>query len=234
MSDFVLLIIIVGAPGDDFFALGIIKNYTYLLYNLGGGVASVRSVRQIDPSRKWHLIVAGRTGRSGYMYIDNQPAVNVLSPGVLVGLDAYTPLYIGGVPDFSKLPSIVRAYFNSGFIGTIYEASFRTAGTSFTALLTNATGTGTPGLNGVAVERGLNIGDDVVNECSPNPCKNNGTCSQKGKQVDFVCLGVEIINYTWQSYTTLFELTTSCDKIFVPPPLQILCYLRFFTHISLD
>lgn len=189
------IIIISGAPGDDFFALGIINNHTYLLYNLGGGVASVRSIRQIDPTRTWHLIVAGRTGRSGYMYIDDQPAVNILSPGVLIGLDAYTPLYIGGVPDFSKLPSIVRAYFSSGFIGTIYDASFRTAGTSLTALLTNATGTGTHGVNGVAVERGLNIGDDVVNECSPNPCKNNGTCSQKGKQDDFVHLGV--INYTY-------------------------------------
>ncbi len=73
--------------------------------------------------RTWHLIVAGRTGRAGYMYTDSQPVMRSTSPGVLTGLDAYTPLYIGGVPDTSKLPSIVRAYFYSGFIGTVFYIS---------------------------------------------------------------------------------------------------------------
>ena len=176
-----------GAAGDDFFAVGVVSNYTYMIYNLGSGVATARSLQKIDTARTWHLVVAGRNKRSGYIYTDNQMPVYVTSPGLLTGLDVYTPLFIGGVPDFSKLPSIVRAYFQSGFVGTISNAYFRTTESNLKALLTNATGNVTFGTNGVPVERGLNIGDDSVNECVPNPCQNNGTCSQNGKLR--ICLG---------------------------------------------
>ena len=174
------LLLALGTAGDDFFALGIINNYTYLLYDLGGGLASVRSLLKIDHTRTWHSIVAGRSGRSGYVYLDDQTPVHVTSPGVLTGLDVYSPLYIGGVHDFSKLPPIVRAYFNTGFVGTIFEAGFRTSSTDFTPLLTVPIGAVPSGVTGVPVERGLNIGDSAVNECVPNPCKNNGICSQNG------------------------------------------------------
>eukprot|EP00795_Rhopilema_esculentum_P008087 gene8087-14003_t len=175
----------IGATGDDFFAVGIVSNYTYMIYNLGSGVATARSLQVIDPARTWHLVVAGRNKRSGYIYTDNQTPVYVTSPGLLTGLDVYTPLFIGGVPDLSKLPSIVRAYFQSGFVGTISNAYFRTTESNLKALLTNATGNVTSASNGVPIERGLNIGDDSVSECVPNPCQNNGTCSQNGGQ--FVC-----------------------------------------------
>eukprot|EP00794_Sanderia_malayensis_P011918 gene11918-13152_t len=179
----------IGATGDDFFALGLINNHTYLLYDLGGGLTTIRSTKPIDSTRTWHLVIAGRTAGSGYMYVDNQPVVRANSPGVLIGLDAYTPLYIGGVPDLSKLPGIVRAYFYSGFIGVLYDASFRTSGTGFIPLLTNASGVSTSsGGQGIAVERGLNIGDNNVNDCQPNPCKNNATCSQTGGQFQCTCL----------------------------------------------
>ena len=174
------LVSLLGASGDDFFALGIINNYTYLIYNLGGGVTSLRSSLKIDHTRTWHFIAAGRNGRSGYMNLDNQPAVYTTSPGVLTGLDVYSPLYLGGVPDFSKLPPIVRSYFSSGFVGTIFDAAFRTTASNFHSLLTLPTGSVPSGVMGVAVQRGLNIGDDNVNECVPNPCQNNGTCSQTG------------------------------------------------------
>ena len=136
---------------------------------------------KIDHSRRWHFIVAGRNGRSGYMHLDSHPVVYTTAPGVLTGLDVYSPLYLGGVPDFSKVPPIVRSYFSSGFVGVIFDAAFRTTSSSFTALLTFPTGAVPSGVGGVAVIRGLNIGDDNVNECLPNPCQNNGTCSQSGK-----------------------------------------------------
>lgn len=169
-----------GSSGDDFFALGIVNNYTYLIYNLGGGLASLRSSLKIDHRRAWHFIAAGRTGREGYMYLDDQIAVHVTSPGVLTGLDVYSPLYIGGVSDFSKLPPIVRAYFSTGFVGTISDAGFRTSLPDFKSLLTYPIGSVPNGMTGIPVERGLNIGESTVNECVPNPCKNNGTCTQNG------------------------------------------------------
>ena len=169
-----------GASGDDFFALGIINNYTYLIYNLGGGLASLRSSLKIDHTRAWHFISAGRNGRSGFMHLDNHPAVYTTSPGILTGLDVYSPLYIGGVPDFSKLPPIVRSYFSSGYVGTIFDVSFRANSSDFNSLLTFQIGSVPGGVTGVAVQRGLNVGDSNIDECLPNPCQNNGTCSQNG------------------------------------------------------
>ena len=141
----------------------------------------MRSSQPIDTRRQWHLLVAGRTRRSGYLYLDNQPVRHVTSPGALVGLDVYTPLYIGGVPDVTKLPSTARAYFTSGFIGALYDVSFRTTTVDFVPLLMRTTGSVPTGVSGVAVERGLNIGDDQVDDCNPNPCANNGTCVLQGK-----------------------------------------------------
>ena len=69
-------------------------------------------------------MVAGRTGQHGYLYVDSQEKREAFSPGSAYSLDAFTPLYIGGVPDFTRLSGLVTGYFYQGFNGIITEVTF--------------------------------------------------------------------------------------------------------------
>lgn len=86
-----------GHPMDDFLAIGISQSRVYLVYNLGSGLTTVRSSSAIEKERKWHFVVAGRTGKRCYLYVDSQAKVEASSPGHAYSLDVFTPLYIGGV-----------------------------------------------------------------------------------------------------------------------------------------
>lgn len=68
-------------------------------------------------------MVAGRTGQHGYLYVDSQEKREAFSPGSAYSFDAFTPLYIGGVPDFTRLSGLVTGYFYQGFNGIITEVT---------------------------------------------------------------------------------------------------------------
>lgn len=188
-----------GAAADDFFALGIIKKHIVMIYNLGSGLAVLKSKKAIDISRTWHFVVAGRTRQSGYLYLDGQPKTSGHSSGLLAGLDVFTPLFIGGYPNFKNLPSTVLGYFTQGFIGTLYDISFRTTSTDFTPLLMEHFSLLPLGVKGVGVEDGRNINEDGFDQCQNKPCANGGTCVKRSEYllftIDYQCHGFASIAF---------------------------------------
>jgi EYS protein len=90
----------VGSDGD-YLALGVLNNRVVLQFNLGSGAVSVTS-EPLNPDQEWFAILAGRRGRDGYMYVDDQ-VKEARSPPPLVGLNVFGRLYLGGVPQFSML-----------------------------------------------------------------------------------------------------------------------------------
>lgn len=175
----------IGSVGDDFFAVGIINNHIALIFNLGNGHTILKSKEPIQLKRKWHFIVAGRTRQHGYLYVNSLEKVTGVTPGLLTGLDIYTSLYIGGVPNYNRLPPSLYAYFRTGFTGTIYDVSIRTGNSSFAPLLTLTEDQAAISVIGVPVVGGLNVNNDGENQCVLKPCANNGTCISTG--TSFTC-----------------------------------------------
>ena len=169
---------------DDFFAIGLKDNKVLLQYNLGSGSAKIYS-EPVDMRREWHVVVAGRDGRQGWLYVDTQPRKEGESPAPLMGLNLFEPLYIGGIPNTRQLPSTLE-FKTGGFHGSIYDVAIRfAAGTSFVKLSTS-TGMADEA-NDLAVVKGRNVGNESYNECNTlnPPCFNGGNCTQEG--ATFIC-----------------------------------------------
>ena len=170
--------------GDDFFAIGLKDNKVLLQYNVGSGSAKIYS-EPVDMRREWHVVVSGRDGRQGWLYVDTQPPKEGESPAPLVGLNLFEPLYIGGIPNTRQLPSTLE-FKTGGFHGSIYDVGIRFAkGTSFIKL---STSTGmADAANDWAVVKGRNVGNESYNECNTlnPPCFNGGNCTQEG--ATFIC-----------------------------------------------
>ena len=96
-----------------------------LQYNLGAGSAQVYS-EPLNRSKEWHMVVAGRDGIDGWLYVDDQPWKGGKSDGSHVGLNLAEPLYIGGIPDPRQIPSVLE-FKSGGFHGSIYDVAIRLA-----------------------------------------------------------------------------------------------------------
>ena len=94
----------VGSDGD-YLALGVMNNRIVLQFNLGSGGVNITS-DVLSSEHKWFTILAGRKGREGYLYVDNDIS-EARSPPPLEGLNVFGHLYLGGVPEFSMLNSEV-------------------------------------------------------------------------------------------------------------------------------
>lgn len=167
--------------GGDFVALGVSNNKVVFQYDLGSGIETITS-DVLDSKLQWHSVTAGRKRRDGYLYVDSQLSKRGRSPESLEGLNLYSPLYLGGVPEVSELPSNVQ--FRSGFEGCISNMAVRFGESKpFINLLTSQTGSG-----GWPVVSGRNVGDNNYSSCqSNNPCQNNGTCVAQGASVSCTC-----------------------------------------------
>lgn len=173
--------------GDDFFAVGLKNNKVLLQYNLGSGNARIYS-EPLDPDNEWHLVVAGRDGLNGWLYVDNHTRKEGKSDPPLVGLNLFEPLYIGGIPDPSQLPSVLE-FTSGGFHGSIYDAAIKfDIREPFIQLSTSASVQDTS--KEWAVVRGRNVGNDSYDECSSRtpPCSNGGTCQREGATYLCSCL----------------------------------------------
>ena len=111
----------VGSDGD-YLALGVVDNRVVLQFNLGSGAVSVAS-GPLSSGQGWFTILAGRMGREGYLYVDNQ-VKEARSPPPLVGLNVFGRLYLGGVPEFSMLNDEV-SFTKTGNLGFDLEHNFQ-------------------------------------------------------------------------------------------------------------
>lgn len=145
----------------DFIALGLHNGYIEFSFELGSGSVTLRSNELITLNR-WYKIKIRRDNKNGELEIEGQSLVKGSAQGNFQGLDLLEPMFIGSVPDFSKIhPSIG---FKSGFVGCINGLRI---GSIFHDLFSESDS--------------FNI--TVCPTCDSNPCFYQGICqeSQFGK-----------------------------------------------------
>ena len=165
--------------GDDFFAVGLKDNMVLLQYNLGAGSARIYS-EPLNRSKEWHVVVAGRDGLDGWLYVDDKKRKEGKSEGSHVGLNLAEPLFIGGIPDPRQIPSVLE-FKSGGFHGSIYDVAIRFGNKRQFIQLSTSTSVQASSKEW-AVLKGRNVGDGDYDECSSRtpPCYNAGTCKREG------------------------------------------------------
>ncbi|KAM4703219.1 basement membrane-specific heparan sulfate proteoglycan core protein [Rhinophrynus dorsalis] len=107
-------------PVEDFVSLALVGGYLEFRYELGSGLAILRSDQPIALER-WHKVSAERVNKDGTLLVDSSPPVKRSSPGKSQGLNLKTPMYLGGVDNSVELPS--AANVSRHFQGCIGEVS---------------------------------------------------------------------------------------------------------------
>lgn len=94
---FTLCLLITGLDGDDFLAVGLLDGCVVYNYNLGSGLASVKS-EPLDLNLEIHTVYLGRSLRKGWLKVESSFhfSTNLLSCKMLSdlyqGTEANTPL----------------------------------------------------------------------------------------------------------------------------------------------
>lgn len=167
--------------GPDYIAIALRSNKVELLFNLGFGYTKVISSKMITMN-EWHTIEVQRTGPQAILIVDESlPVVNTSSQGSMLNLG--DSLYIGGVKDYSQLPS--ELVLVPGFNGCIRNLSYNSNPMD---------------LIGSAID-GAMIGEcsDAL-ECLNQPCNNGGTCTDHDFNGSYSCTCA--VGYTDQTCDT--------------------------------
>ncbi|KAM9630106.1 basement membrane-specific heparan sulfate proteoglycan core protein isoform 9-T9 [Morphnus guianensis] len=105
-----------AAPVEDFVALAMAGGHLEFRYELGSGLAVLRSTEPVTLGR-WHRVTAERVHKDGTLAVDDAAPVKRSSPGKSQGLNLRTPLYLGGTEPPLRPPT------NASFRGCIGEVS---------------------------------------------------------------------------------------------------------------
>ncbi|XP_046725155.1 basement membrane-specific heparan sulfate proteoglycan core protein isoform X3 [Silurus meridionalis] len=105
--------------GKDFISLGLHNGHLVFSYQLGSGEAEILSKERINDGH-WHKITAVRTGKQGYVQVDDRAAQHGESPGRSVMVNTKGSIYLGGAPDMATLTG---SKFYSGITGCVKNLS---------------------------------------------------------------------------------------------------------------
>ncbi|KAG9482678.1 hypothetical protein GDO78_011370 [Eleutherodactylus coqui] len=108
------------SPVEDFVSLTMAGGFLEFRYELGSGLAILRSADPITLGQ-WHKASAERIHKDGTLQVDRAPPVKRSSPGKSLGLNLKTLMYLGGVDRSVDLPSAVN--FTQPYQGCIGEVS---------------------------------------------------------------------------------------------------------------
>ncbi|XP_008054979.2 protein eyes shut homolog [Carlito syrichta] len=169
-----------GLDGDDFLAVGLLTGRVVYTYNLGSGVARIRS-EPLDLSLGIHTVRLGRSFREGWLKVDDHKNKSVIGPGRLVGLNVFSEFYVGGYSEYTPglLPN--GANFKNGFqdcpclsSGCIFTVQARTEKDGRFRGLGNPEG---------HPSSGRSVGQCGATPCGVVECHNGGTCADGGSTV---------------------------------------------------
>lgn len=98
--DQISLLLFMGQKGHhdyytDHVAVSFVKGYLMFTWNLGSGPRRIFTTQPIDVGARDYLVKIGRTGRRGWLFVENLGNVTGRSPGNLVKLDVLPVLYLG-------------------------------------------------------------------------------------------------------------------------------------------
>lgn len=157
-----------GRSGD-FLSLGLKNGHVEFRFELGSGTLVLKSSVPIQLGN-WTTIRIRRDRNHGHLSVSGQNDINATSAGQFVGLDLAEPLFIGSVPDFSRISKSSGGY-GHGFSGCL---SFFKTGLISHDLMRESLG---------------NFGISSCDSCSldKNPCKN-GLCQESLTSTGSTCI----------------------------------------------
>ncbi|KAM5269990.1 basement membrane-specific heparan sulfate proteoglycan core protein isoform 4-T4 [Hipposideros larvatus] len=156
-------------PVEDFVSLAMVGGHLEFRYELGSGLAVLRSTEPLALGR-WHRVSAERLNKDGSLRVNGGRPVLRSSPGKSQGLNLHTLLYLGGVEPSVQLSPATN--ISTPFRGCLGEVS----------------------VNGKRLDLTYSfLGSQGIGQCydsSPcerQPCQNGATCLPAG-EYEFQCL----------------------------------------------
>ncbi|XP_066985998.1 basement membrane-specific heparan sulfate proteoglycan core protein [Macrobrachium rosenbergii] len=157
-----------GSEDGDFVSFGMSGGHAEFRFDVGSGPAVIRSRAPLELNA-WHTVRLSRNRKEGTMVVDDGVPVTGRSEGRFLGLDLVENMYLGSVPDFSKVQK--QSGFNTGFRGCI---SRLVIGKTVTVdLMRDA-------------KSKVDVG--ACETCAGNPCKNSGVCQEAYTETGHKCI----------------------------------------------
>uniref|UniRef100_A0A8D0XVN8 Basement membrane-specific heparan sulfate proteoglycan core protein n=1 Tax=Sus scrofa TaxID=9823 RepID=A0A8D0XVN8_PIG len=158
-----------SGPVEDFVSLAMVGGHLEFRYELGSGLAILRSSEPLALGR-WHHVSAERFNKDGSLRVNGGRPVLRSSPGKSQGLNLHTLLYLGGVEPSVQLPPATNV--SAHFHGCIGEVSVNGKRLDLTYSFLGS--------------RGIGQCYDS-SPCERQPCQNGATCMPAG-EYEFQCL----------------------------------------------
>ncbi|KAK2507936.1 hypothetical protein MC885_016530, partial [Smutsia gigantea] len=159
-----------SGPVEDFVSLAMIGGHLEFRYELGSGLAVLRSPEPLALGR-WHRVSAERLNKDGSLRVNGKRPVLRSSPGKSQGLNLHTLLYLGGVEPAVPLPPATN--ISAHFHGCVGEVSVNGKRLDLTYSFLGS--------------RGIGQCYDS-SPCERQPCQNGGTCMPAGEyEVQCLC-----------------------------------------------
>ncbi|XP_059546877.1 basement membrane-specific heparan sulfate proteoglycan core protein isoform X7 [Myotis daubentonii] len=156
-------------PVEDFVSLAMVGGHLEFRYELGSGLAVLRSPEPLALGR-WHRVSAERLNKDGSLRVDGGRPVLRSSPGKSQGLNLHTLLYLGGVEPSVQLSPATN--ISTPFRGCLGEVSVNGKRLDLTYSFLGS--------------RGIGQCYDS-SPCERQPCQNGATCFPAG-EFEFQCL----------------------------------------------
>ncbi|XP_053776217.1 basement membrane-specific heparan sulfate proteoglycan core protein isoform X1 [Desmodus rotundus] len=156
-------------PVEDFVSLAMVGGHLEFRYELGSGLAVLRSTEPLTLGR-WHRVSAERLNKDGSLRVNGGRPVLRSSPGKSQGLNLHTLLYLGGVEPSVQLSPATNT--STPFRGCVGEVSVNGKRLDLTYSFLGS--------------RGIGQCYDS-SPCEGQPCQNGATCFPAG-EYEFQCL----------------------------------------------
>lgn len=176
------LILFAMGPGDDYISVSIANGSVVFNFNIGVDEGEAVSMVGIN-DMQWHDITVVWDGLEGYVTVDGTSSdegdsgfgpLSTINP-FAEELHLTSPLFLGGVSNFSIVPSEVEQ--TNGFQGCITEISINNQTFDISS------GSGSEQVLGVDIGT---CPESIVSLCEPNPCQFGGICTEFEDRT-FVC-----------------------------------------------
>ncbi|XP_031414728.1 pikachurin isoform X2 [Clupea harengus] len=155
------------ANSSDFLSVTLVDGHVEFRFDCGSGAAVLRSEEAVSLF-SWHEARASRTARKGILQVDSQRTVEGMADGAFTQIRCSSPLYLGGVPDYSATRR------DSGvpepFTGSIQQVLLNDHVIPLTA----------------SSLEGVNVGN-AEHPCGTRPCANAGSCQPRADQYQCDC-----------------------------------------------
>ncbi|ELW68518.1 Basement membrane-specific heparan sulfate proteoglycan core protein [Tupaia chinensis] len=158
-----------GGPVEDFVSLAMVGGHLEFRYELGSGLAVLRSAEPLALGR-WHRVSAERLNKDGSLRVNGGRPVLRSSPGKSQGLNLQTLLYLGGVEPSLRLSPATNV--STHFRGCVGEVSVNGKRLDLTYSFLGS--------------RGIGQCYDS-SPCERQPCQHGATCMPAG-EYEFQCL----------------------------------------------